>query len=96
MMGKEFFIETFLHCHKLCLNSGAEEENQSNKPTSLREARNEDRQHGQRLRMVENTAPPNMTVANRASAPEFAPINTMGRTPATAHSPTRKTSLNFA
>ena len=30
--------------------------------------------------IVENTTPPNMTVANRPCAPEFAPIHAMGRT----------------
>ena len=45
---------------------------------------------------VENTIPPNMTVANLAWAPELAPINAMGKTPTNAHSPMRKTSRNFA
>jgi len=45
---------------------------------------------------VENTIPPNMTVANWAGAPELAPIIAIGRTPANAVSPRRKTSRNFA
>jgi len=35
---------------------------------------------------VENTIPPNMTVANWAGAPELAPIIAIGRTPANADS----------
>jgi len=31
--------------------------------------------------IVENTTPPNMTVANRPCAPELSPINARGRTP---------------
>jgi hypothetical protein len=46
--------------------------------------------------VVENTIPPNMTVAKRAGTPELAPINAIGRTPTNAHSPMRKTSRNFA
>ena len=45
---------------------------------------------------VENTMPPNMTVANRAGAPELAPISAVGRAITNAHSPMSKTSRNFA
>jgi len=46
--------------------------------------------------IVENTTPPNMTVANRLGAPKFAPMNAMGRTVAIAHNPMRETARNFA
>ena len=45
---------------------------------------------------VENTIPPNLTVANRVGAPELDPISAVGRTITNAHSPMSKTSRNFA